>query len=176
MKKIKVLFGIMLAVLAIGCEGPQGPPGPQGFDGLDGQDGQDAATAEVYEQVLNFTYDDETNTWGSEIVSFNGALESDVYIAYVSLDDGLFTSLPASLFDEFGEFQYVFDHDIDSVQFQIIGDNDLSDLNVSFTDNVVTRIAIIPANLFIDSNLDSKMDILSLMDKISVTEEDIISQ
>jgi hypothetical protein len=130
----------------------------------------------VYEQTLNFGYDAELNIWSSEIISFDGALASDVYIGYVSLGDGLFTSMPASFFDEFGEFQYVFDHDFESVQFQIIGDNDLSNLSIEFTDNITTRIAIIPAELFSESNLDSNMDILSLMQKMDLNETDIILQ
>lgn len=176
MTRIKVLFGIIVAALAISCEGPTGPPGPPGFDGRDGVDGLDAPRAEVYEQVLNFAYDPELNIWSSEVISFDGALAGDVYLGYVSLGDGLFTSLPASFFDEFGEFQYVFDHDFDSVQFQIIGDNDLSTLGIEFTDNVTTRIAIIPAVLFSESDLNSGLDIISLMQKMNINETDIILQ
>lgn len=173
MKKIKLLFGIVLATLSIGCEGPEGLPGR---DGLDGQDGVDGARAEVYEQTLNFTFDAANNTWNSEVVSFDDALEGDVYLGFVSLENGLFTSLPASFFDEFGEFQYVYNHDFDTVQFQIIADNDIADLGTDFTQNVLTRIAIIPADLFSESGIDGSIDILSLMDKMNVTASDIILQ
>ncbi|MEM1259981.1 MAG: hypothetical protein AAGH81_15740 [Bacteroidota bacterium] len=176
MKKIKLLLGIVLVALTLGCEGSDGPPGPPGLDGLDGQDGEDALSAEVYEQTINFSFDSDINTWSSEIISFNGALDGDIYIGYVSLGDGLFTNLPASFFDEFGEFQYVFDHDFDSVQFQIIGDNDLSTLSVDFTDNVTTRIAIIPAELFLNYGLNNSLDIISLMQKMDINETDIILQ
>lgn len=170
MQKIKLIFGAIGILLFMSCEGPQGPPG---FDGLNGLD---APRAEVYEQTLNFSYDTETNIWNSEIISFNDALQGDIYLGYVSLGDGLFTSLPASFFDEFGEFQYTFDHDFDTVQFQIIGDNDLSDLGIDFTDNVITRIAIIPADFFSQSNISIGMDINSLMQEINVSETDIIIQ
>ena len=166
MKKLKLILGSALIVLFMSCEGDQGPPG---FDGIDGD-------AEVFEQTVNFTFDADTGVWNSEIVSFDGALEGDVYFGFVSLGDGLFTNLPASFFDEFGEFQYVFDHNFDTVQFQIIGDSDLSTLGPEFTNNVVTRIAVIPAELFADSNFSSQFDINSLMNELNLNESDIIIQ
>ena len=167
MKKLKLILGTALIVLFMSCEGDQGPPG---FDG------EDALQAEVFEQTVNFTFDTESNTWNSEIVSFDGALEGDVYLGFVSLGTGIFTSLPASFFDDLGEFQYTFDHDFDTVQFQIIGDNDLSTLGTDFTDGVVTRIAVIPAELFADSNFNSELDINSLMQGLDLDESDIIVQ
>lgn len=167
MKKIKLLIGIIGLIAALSCEGPPGPPG---------LDGIDAPRSEVYEQSVSFTYDPVDNVWNSDIVSFNNALSGDVYLGFVSLGDDIFTSLPASFFDEFGEFQYVYDHDFESVQFQIIGDNDLSNLSLDFTTNVITRIAIIPADLFAESNLDADIDMTSLMEQINLVETDIISQ
>ena len=70
----------------------------------------------------------------------------------------------------------MYDHDFESVQFQIIGDNDLSNLSLDFTTNVITRIAIIPADLFAESNLDADIDMTSLMEQINLVETDIISQ
>ena len=170
MKKIQILLGIVVIAFAFGCEGPQGPPGRDGFDG------EDAQRASVFEQTVTFAYDVDNNLWSSEVLSFGNTVNGDVFLAYVSLDDNLFTSLPASFFDEFGEFQYVFDHDMDSVQFQIIGDNDLSTLGVDFTDNVVTRVAIVPGDLVAEFNVNGDMDIISLMKQMNISETDIIFQ
>lgn len=167
MRKIKFILSAIIVLSFMACEGPQGP---SGLDGLD------APKAEVYEQTLNFSYDAESNIWDSEVLSFDGALAGDIYLGYISLGDGLFTSLPASFFGEFGEFQYVFDHDFDTVQFQIIGDNDLSSLGLDFTNGVVTRIAIIPADLFASSNLTQQIDISSLMNNLNLNDDDIIIQ
>ncbi|BFP42396.1 hypothetical protein FGF1_32410 [Flavobacteriaceae bacterium GF1] len=176
MKKVKILLGIVVVAIALGCEGPQGPPGRDGVNGANGADGADAERASVFEQAVTFAYDVDNNLWSSEVLSFGNTSGGDVFLAYVSLDENLFTSLPASFFDEFGEFQYVFDHDADSVQFQIIGDNDLSDLGVEFTDNIVTRVAIIPGDLVAEFNVNGEMDIISLMKQMNISETDIIFQ
>jgi hypothetical protein len=167
MRKIKFILGTISALFIMSCEGPQGPPG---FDGID------ALQAEVFEQTLTFTFDAESNTWNSETITFDGALSGDVYLGFVSLGNGVFTSLPASFFDEFGEYQYVFEHDFNNVQFQIIGDNDLSTLDASITNNILTRVAVIPADLFSSSNLVEGMDISSLMTNLNISENDIILQ
>ena len=166
MKKFNLILGAFITLFLLACEGPQGPPGFDGIQGPPGRDGLDAPLPSVFEENVNFTYDINNNVWISDIFSYTNIVDGDIFLVYISLADGLYTPLPASIFDEFGEFQYVFDHDINSVELQIIGDNDLSTLGSFNTQNIPTRVAIIPADLI--SGLSSK-DLMSLDKVMSIT-------
>ncbi|MEN1784846.1 MAG: hypothetical protein AAGF77_06855 [Bacteroidota bacterium] len=159
---MKLLLGIALATFLMACEGPEGIPGPPGLDGLDGLD---APLPSVFQENVSFSFDIDSNTWFSNTLSYTGVADGDIFLVYISLGGGLYTPLPASFFDEFGEYQYVFDHDINSVELQIIGDSDLGGLDLASTENLPVRVAIMPANLigqFSDSdllNLDTVLEI-----------------
>ncbi|WGK64570.1 hypothetical protein [Croceiramulus getboli] len=172
MKKLLVLLFIPLFALTA-CEGPQGPPGPPGFDGVDGLDGLDAPLPSVFEEVVSFDYDADLNTWFSPILEYNGTVDGDIFLVYIDLGNSLFTPLPASFFDEFGTYQYTFDHDFESVQMQIIGDNDLSTLDLNSTENVLFRVAIIPAVLSEDFNASDFKSFESFMAAFDLSTEDI---
>lgn len=171
MKKISLVLGAFITLFLLSCEGPTGPPG---FDGLDGEDGLDAPLPAVFEENVNFTYVPEDNVWISDLLSYSGTVDGDIYLVYISLADGLFTPLPASIFDEFGEFQYVFDHDVDTVELQIIGDSDLSTLGAFNTQNIPTRVAIIPAELISGFSAKDLMSIDNVMSLSGLTSDDII--
>lgn len=168
MKKYNLILGALITLFFLSCEGPQGPPG------FDGEDGSDAPIPLVFEENVNFTYIVEDNVWVGDVLSYNNIIDGDIFLVFISLSDNLYTPLPASFFDEFGEFQYVFDHDINSVELQIIGDNDLSSLGAFNTQNVPARVAIIPADLI--SGLSSKdlMSIDKVMSLTGLTSDDII--
>ena len=169
MKKFKLFLGAFLILIISACDGNDGPPG------IDGLDGEPAPLPLVFEESLDFSFIDTDNIWVSDTISFDGVIDGDIFLVFISLGDNLFTPLPASIFDEFGEFQYIFDHDIDSVELQIIGDSDLSGLDAQSTQNLLTRVAIIPAELvseFNPENLTSLDDIMSIS---GLTSDDIIS-
>ena len=173
MSKLRLLFGIFgIAALILSCEGPQGPPG---FDGLDGLDGLDAPIPQVFEEVVTFVYEAENNIWRSEVLTYEGTVNGDIFQVFISFDAGFFTPLPASVFDEFGEFQYVFDHDVNSVELQIIGDSDLSGLDAASTNNVPIRVAIIPAELRSGLVGLETMDFETLMSTLDLDGGDIQS-
>ena len=167
MKKITIILSLFTLVLA-SCSGSDGR------DGIDGLDGLDAPKPTVFEDRANYTYDTNGNIWTSQIFSFNGSEPGDIYLAYISLNnDGIFTNMPTSIFDDQGEFQYVFDHDFDTVQMQIIGDSDLSGLDAASTTNVLVRVAIIPADLVSSFNQDDFANYDSLMSALNIQESDI---
>ena len=164
MKKITFILSLFAVVLT-SCSGS---------DGRDGLDGLDAPKPTVFEDRANYTYDANTNSWTSQLFTFNGSEAGDIYLAYISLNnDNLFTNMPTSIFDDQGEFQYVFDHDFDTVEMQIIGDSDLSGLDNASTKNGKVRIAIIPADLAKAFNKDDFANYDSLMAALNVQESDI---
>jgi len=170
MSKLRLLFGIFgIAAILLSCEGPEGPPG---FDGLNGAD---APLPQVFEEVVSFVFEADNNIWRSEVLTFDGTVNGDIFQVFISFDPGFYTPLPASVFDEFGEFQYVFDHDLDSVELQIIGDSDLSGLDATSTDNVPIRVAIIPAELNSEFVGLETMDFESLMSTLNLGTNDIQS-
>ncbi|MEH6406507.1 MAG: hypothetical protein V7767_04435 [Leeuwenhoekiella sp.] len=171
MKKILILFSLC-AISFISCTGDAGPQGPAGFDGVDGQDGSDAAMANVFGETANFVYDADSNTWSSEIFDYNGTVDGDIFLVYLSLGDGLWTPMPASYFDDQGEFQYVFDHDVTTVQVSIIADSDLSTLGTDYIANIPIRVAIIPAILAKDFT-DNTSNLEALMSALDIKESDV---
>ncbi len=166
---MKLFFGLLGVVLFFSCEGPEGPPG---FDGLDGLD---APIPLVFAETVNFTFDADNNIWRSEELTFDGTVNGDIWQVFISFDPGFFTPLPASVFDEFGEFQYIFDHNVDSVQLQIIGDSDLSGLDAASTTNINIRVAIIPAELRSEFVGLETMDFESFMEAINLDVGDVQS-
>lgn len=163
---MKKIFGLLtlLTLVFTACEGDPGPPGPAGPAGPE-------TLATVFEETANFEYDAENNIWLSEIFEYNGTLDGDVFLVYLDLDNGLWTNLPASYFDDQGEFQYVFDHDISTVQVSIIGDSDLSTLSDFYISNVPIRVAIIPSDLI--SSYETAPDFQTLMGLLEISESDI---
>ncbi|WP_343486738.1 hypothetical protein [Allomuricauda sp. d1] len=165
----KTVLAALFIITAFACEGPQGPPGPPGLDGLDGAD----TIATVFQESVSFEYLTEANTWVSDILSYDGVLEGDVFLVYISFGNDLYTPLPASVFDEFGEFQYVFDHDINTVELQIIGDSDLSGLDAASTQNIPVRVAIIPADFRSEFNAQDFISLEKVMDISGLDVNDI---
>ena len=163
MKKLLTLLALF-AVILTSCTGDPGPPGRDGIDGIN------AEKPIVYEYDADYDYIADGNFWVSQIFNFTGSQPGDIYLAYISLNrDGIYTNMPASIFDDLGEFQYVFDHDFDTVEMQIIGDSDLSGLDNASTQGVWVRIAVIPADLVAQfngdfSNLNAVMNALELQE------------
>ncbi len=174
MKKLITICSIFLVILTA-CEGPAGPPGFDGLDGINGADGQDAPLPTVFEESATFDYNDADNVWVSQVFSFNGTIDGDVFLTYLEISPGVFTLMPVSFFDEFGEYQYVFDHDVATVQLQIIGDNDLSTLGAESTTNVPVRIAIIPADLVRGASFENIEDFDTLLFNLNLETGDIQS-
>ncbi len=167
MKKITLVLSLFTLILA-SCSGSDGR------DGIDGLDGLDAPKPTVFEDRADYTYNADGNIWVSQLFTFDGSEPGDVYLAYISLNnDGVFTNMPTSIFDDQGEFQYVFDHDFDTVEMQIIGDSDLSGLDAASTTNVQIRIAIIPADLVGSFDQADFANYDSLMSALDIQESDI---
>jgi len=163
MKKLS-LFLLFSVVLFISCEGPQGPPG---FDGFDGFDGADGLIGTIFEVEATFAPD------GYEyLVDIPVAIEvfdTDIVMAYVlsgvDNDVDIWEPLPQTLFFGNEILLYGFDHTLTDVRFFLDGTIDLNSLDALFTDNIVFRVAVIPAAFAesIDvSNINEVMDAMQL--------------
>ena len=161
MKKIIYLLSF-ISILFISCEvetGPEGPQGPPGADGLLGQ---------VFEVEVDFTAADNYEV----LVEFPSSIEvyeSDIVMAYIldEVDNGIdiWEPLPQTLFIGGELLMYSFDHTYFDINFFIDGTIDPAVLDPIYRDDIVMRVAIIPADFAknIDINdIDQVMGALQL--------------
>lgn len=145
MKKLFTLLFVS-SLLFISCEGEQGPPGPLGQAGEDGVN----ILGQVFEAEVDFI---EENQF-TELVLFPDDIEvfdTDVVLAYAltGVVDGLdvWEPLPRTLF--FGDqiLLYGFNHTLGDILFFLDGTINFSTLPDDLTQNIVFRIAILPADI-----------------------------
>ena len=163
MKKIFGFIGIFALVLS-GCSAE---------DGRDGLDGQDAQLPNVFQETVTYEYNQVDNNWVSETLGYDGTVNGDIFLVYLSIGDGVYSPMPISFFDEQGTFQYEFNHDAASIQLTIEGNNDLSNLSANRTDNKLIRVAIIPAALSQDFSTEDLSSFDTVMSKLNLSDSDI---
>ena len=144
MKKISILV-VLFAVLLTACEGEMGPPGPPGLDGLDGADG---LIGSIFEVQADFNPDGFE--FFVEIPSTIEVFDTDVVIAYilsgVENNVDIWEPLPQTLFFGNDILLYGYDYTYFDVRFFLDGTIDLYSLSPLYTDNVIFRVAVIPAD------------------------------
>ena len=148
MRIVSTLF-LLVTFLFISCEGSTGIPGPPGVPGPPGEDGIDGVIGQVFEAEVNFN---KSNGY-EELVEIPGDIEvyeSDIIMCYILVgnDNGvdIWEPLPQTLF--FGDdiLLYGFDHTQYDVNFFMDGTVDFGGLDPFYTDDLIFRIAIIPAD------------------------------
>lgn len=166
MKKIS-LFLLFSIVLFMSCEGPQGPPGFDGFDGFDGADGADGLIGSIFEVEADFTPDGYE--YYVDIPASIEVFDTDIVMAYVLTEvlDGvdIWEPLPQTLFFGNEILLYGYDYTFSDVRFFLDGTIDLNSLGALYTDNILFRVAVIPADFAasIDvSNINEVMDAIQL--------------
>ena len=167
MKKLS-LFLLFSIVMFMSCEGPQGPPGFDGFDGADGADGADGLIGTIFEVEATFAADDDYEFFADIPVEIE-VFDTDIVIAYTlsEVDDGvdIWEPLPQTLFIDNEILLYGYDHTFSDVRFFLDGTIDLNTLLPRYTDNIVFRVAVIPA-AFAESidvlNISEVMDAMQL--------------
>jgi len=158
MKKFYIL--LFFATILISCEGTVGPPGPPGPQGVPGEDGYDGLIGQVIEVQadLNAGTDFE---YFVEIPSDIEVFESDVIMVYrlmeVFDDTDVWEPLPQTIFRNNGILLYTFDYTLFDVRLFLDGTVDFGKLDPNDTDDLIFRIAIIPADFAKGVNL-KKMD------------------
>ena len=174
MKKLLIAFVAFPLFFAscISDSGPPGPPGQDGEDGIDGIDGEDGIN--ILGQIFEVTVDFNSNNDYAEFVDIPDAIDvfdSDIIMVYILTDvvDGtdVWEPLPQTLF--FGDqiLLYGFNFTVVDVELFLDGTINLDDLNSDFTDGIVFRIAVLPADAVanIDLNTLSMEDLMGSMDK-----------
>lgn len=153
--KFALLFLVMLGLTA--CEGDTGPPGPQGPPGEDGLIGTIIDIEGDFTSQNDFSLSLDFNQAGVEV------FESDVILVYLKTgEDGeaggepveVFRLLPQTFFLGNEILQYNFDFTFFDVLIFLDGTVNFDNLDPSFTEDQVFRIAIIPAEFAEDSGID----------------------
>lgn len=181
MRKISIVFGVLLSLFILSCEGPIGPPGFDGLDGLDGRDGQDGVNilGTVIDIQGDFVAEDYSIFY--EFPQTVEVFESDVVLVYILWDqteDGngepvdIWRLLPQTRLLNQGILQYNYDYTFFDVSIFLEADFDRSTLTAGDTDDQVFRIAVLPAEFAAGSRLD-RSNIDAVMSALGVTEKDV---
>ncbi|MDJ0645554.1 MAG: collagen-like protein [Flavobacteriaceae bacterium] len=168
MKKVSTLLLAFLTLLFISCEGDPGPPGPPGFDGVDGADG---LIGSVFEAEVTFNAANEYQTLVTIPTSIE-VFDTDVVTAYVltDVDNGvdIWEPLPRTLFFGSEILLYGYDFTFSDVNFFLDGTVDFAGLDPIYTDGVIFRVAVIPADLASRINTSDINEVMGAMNIKSV--------
>ena len=168
MKKLSTLILLFVGLLTscVGDVGPQGPPGFDGFDGQDGQDGADGLIGNIFEAEVSFN---EANTYEA-FVDFPTSIDvfdTDIVLAYIlnGTDNGvdIWEPWPQTLFFDNGILLNAFDHTDSDIRFFLDGTVDFANLDPLYTDNIIYRVAIIPADFAASINTSKMSEVMTAM-------------
>ena len=145
MRIISTLF-LLMTFLFISCEGSVGPPGPPGIPGEDGTNG---ILGQVIEAQVDFTKNNGYEFF-VDIPSYIEVYDSDIIMAYILVavenDVDIWEPLPQTLFFGNDILLYGYDHTMFDVRFFMDGTVNFGALDPYYTDGIIFRIAIIPAD------------------------------
>lgn len=141
MKKLLLLIpAILLFFNSCTTVGPPGPPGPPGQDGL---------LAQIFEANVTFSSQNDYQ----QLIEFPGNIkvyDTDIVMAYIltGVDNGvdIWEPLPQTLYFNDGSLLYGYNHTFADIVFFLDGTVNLYTLDPEFTNDIVFRIAIIPAD------------------------------
>lgn len=160
---ITVLGSVVISLSISSCEGPTGPPGPPGPIGPPGADG---LIGSVFEAEIDF---DNGNDY-SQVVEFPNSIEvfdSDVVMAYIltAVEDGtdIWEPLPQTLFFGNEILLYGYDYTFADIRFFLDGTVVFQDLDPLFTDGIIFRVAIIPADFAQSIDLNKMEDVMQAL-------------
>jgi len=161
MKKLSMLV-VLFAALLTSCQGDMGPPGPPGLDGLDGVDGLIGSIFEVEGDFNPDSYEFFVDIPSSIVV-----YDTDVVMAYIlnGTDNNvdIWEPLPQTLFFGNDILLYGFDYTYFDVRFFLDGTIDFNSLDPLYTDNVIFRVAVIPADFAAGINTLNFEEVMAAM-------------
>ncbi len=161
MKKLFALLFVssLLFVSCVSEPGPPGPPGPSGEDGIN-------ILGQVFEAEVDFL---AVNGF-EELIPFPSNIEvfdTDVVVAYILTDvvDGLdvWEPLPQTLFFGSEILLYGFNYTVGDILFFLDGTVNFNNLSDDFTQNIIFRVAILPADMAEDVNISSMESVMKAM-------------
>jgi len=98
--------------------------------------------------------------------------DTDIVIAYIlsGVDDGIdiWEPLPQTLFFDNGILLYGYDYTLNDVHFFLDGTIDLTTLEALYTDNIIFRVAVIPADFAATINTSNINEVMKAMKVDSV--------
>ena len=164
-KKLSILVLLFVGLLT-SCIGDLGPQGPPGFDGFDGLDGNDGLIGSIFEAEGTFS---EANAYEffADIPTSIDILDTDVVIAYVlsgvENDVDIWEPLPQTLFIEDEILLYGYDFTVADVRFFLDGNISFTSLDALYTDNILFRVAVIPADFAATINTANFNEVMSAL-------------
>jgi hypothetical protein len=172
MKRIALLLSFVTTISVSCSEGPQGPAGPAGPTGPQGPAGADGLLAQIFEVELDFTAASDYQA----LVEFPAAVEvfaTDIVVAYVLAgidnDTDIWEPLPRTLFFGSDILLYGYDYTLFDINFFMDGTLDLTTLDPIYTDGLIFRVAIIPADFAASLNLSDMNQVMDALQIDTVT-------
>ena len=164
MNKISIIVLLLVGILT-SCEGDIGPQGPPGFDGFDGLDGADGLIGSIFEVEADFTPDGYE--FFVDIPTSIEVFDTDVVMVFilsgVDNDVDIWEPLPQTLFFGNDILLYGYDYTFFDVRFFLDGTIDLNSLDPLYTDNIIFRVAVIPADFAENMNTLNLDEVMGAM-------------
>jgi len=155
----KLLLLPLLSLLFISCEGPMGPPGRDGQDGVN-------IIGKMFETTVSFNSGDEYKVF-VDIPSQIEVYPSDIIVAYILVGDfegkDIWEPLPQTLFFDDGTLLYGYNYTLADVSFFLDGTVNLDFLDSSFKQNIVFRVAVLPADQVQGLDLNNMDNVLNAL-------------
>ena len=160
----KLLSAIFFfSLLIVSCVSEPGPPGPPGQQGLPGEDGINIL-GYVFEAEIDFNSGNNFQ----ELVAFPDNIEvfdTDVVVAYMLIDvvDDLdvWEPLPTTLFLGNEILLYGYDYTVGDINFFLDGTVNLNTLDPIFTQGIIFRVAILPAEFAENNDLNNMENVMN---------------
>ena len=152
----KLLLLPLLSLLFLSCEGPVGPPGRDGVN----------IVGKMFETTVSFNSGDEYKVFVN-IPSKIEVYPSDIIVAYILVGDfegkDIWEPLPQTLFFDDGTLLYGYNYTLADVSFFLDGTVNLDFLDPSFTQNIVFRVAVLPADAVQGLDLNNMDNVLNAL-------------
>ncbi len=158
----KLLLIPFITLLFISCEGPMGPPGRDGLDGIN-------ILGQIFEAQINFSAGDNYEAF-VDIPNQIEVFDTDIIMAYILVGEfegrDIWEPLPQTLFFEDETLLYGFNYTTLDVGFFLDGTVDFDNLPSEFTQNIIFRVAVLPADAVQGMDLSNMENVLnSLINK-----------
>ncbi len=153
----KLLLIPFIALLLISCEGPMGPPG---------RDGQ-VIVGQMFEANISFNAGNDYQEF-VDIPSQIDVYPTDIVVAYILAGDfdgsDIWEPLPQTLFLNEGTLLYGYNYTEFDVGFFLDGTVDLDQLDSDFTNNIIFRVAVLPADQVQGLDLSNMTNVLNSLE------------
>ncbi len=157
----KFLLLPILALLFVSCEGPMGPPG---------RDGQ-VIVGQIFEVNVSFDAADNYEVF-VDIPSQIDVYPSDIVVAYILMGEfegrDIWEPLPQTLFFGDETLLYGYNFTLADVSFFLDGTVFFDSLPSDYTNNIIFRVAVLPADNVQGLDLNNMENVLNYLDNNEV--------